>query len=247
MPSSVNNSLFVELRWARLNASTGKPIRPVVCVRGLIMTIYAWLSFILITMVQAGSPGPSTVFLVNNSIKYGPLKAIGVLTGDVFAILIMGLISSLGIATFFAEHPSMFNALKLAGAAYLVYLGVGAFKKSRAIMTAASPDTPVVRAPALTRQWAQSFLIGISNPKALVYFTALLPQFEKSGTPDLQFFAFLVIISALIKFSILSCYAVVATRIASKLTSPSASRIGSKVVAVFFVFFGAALGFSTIH
>ncbi|MFL1504257.1 LysE family translocator [Pseudomonas sp. O64] len=211
------------------------------------MTVYAWLSFILITMVQAGSPGPSTVFLVNNSIKYGPLKAIGVLTGDVFAILIMGLISSFGIATFFANHPAMFNGLKFAGAAYLIYLGVGAFKKSRSAAPAASTDVPTAKLPSLTRQWVQSFLIGISNPKALVYFTALLPQFEKSGAPDLQFFAFLVVLSALIKFSILSCYAVVAIRIASKLTSPSASRIGSKVVAVFFVFFGAALGLSIIH
>ncbi|PIB45966.1 hypothetical protein AOA59_05340 [Pseudomonas sp. 2822-15] len=211
------------------------------------MTMYAWLSFILITMVQAGSPGPSTVFLVNNSIKYGPLKAIGVLSGDVFAILIMGLISSFGIATFFANHPAMFNGLKFAGAAYLIYLGVVAFKKSRAVIPAASIAVSEARLPSLTRQWVQSFLIGISNPKALVYFTALLPQFEKSGAPDLQFFALLVVLSALIKFSILSCYAVVATRIAAKLTSPSASKVGSKVVAVFFVFFGAALGLSIIH
>ncbi|MCP1444339.1 threonine/homoserine/homoserine lactone efflux protein [Pseudomonas sp. GGS8] len=211
------------------------------------MTTYAWLSFILITMVQAGSPGPSTVFLVNNSIKYGPLKAIGVLSGDVLAILIMGLISSLGIATFFENHPTMFNTLKLAGAVYLIYLGVGAFKKSMTTTGTVRSCESNPKTPSLWRQWSQSFFIGISNPKALVYFAALLPQFEKSGTPDLHFFAFLVMLSALIKFSVLSCYAVIAIRIASKITSPSASRIGSKIVAVFFVFFGAALGLSTIH
>ncbi|WP_409523891.1 LysE family translocator [Nitrincola sp. MINF-07-Sa-05] len=211
------------------------------------MTTYAWLSFILITMVQAGSPGPSTVFLVNNSIKYGPLKSIGVLTGDVFAILIMGLISSLGMAAFFANQPAMFNALKLAGAAYLIYLGIVAFNKSMMTTGNVRSDKPDPKAPNLWKQWTQSFLIGISNPKALVYFAALLPQFETSGTPDLYFFAFLVILSALIKFSVLSCYAVVATKIASKITSPSAGIIGSKVVGVFFVFFGSALGLSTIH
>ncbi|WP_454834572.1 LysE family translocator [Pseudomonas lini] len=198
-------------------------------------------------MVQAGSPGPSTVFLVNNSINYGPFKAIGVLTGDVFAILIMGLIASLGVATFFANHPAMFNALKLAGATYLIYLGVGAFKKSRVAAEALKPGKLDPKTPLLRRQWSKSFLVGISNPKALLYFSALLPQFETSGAPDLYFFAFLVMLSALIKFSVLSCYAIVATKIASKITSPSASMTGSRLVAVFFVLFGVALGFSAIH
>ncbi|NWC92552.1 MULTISPECIES: LysE family translocator [unclassified Pseudomonas] len=211
------------------------------------MTLYAWLTFILITMVQTGSPGPSTVFLINNAIRFGPLKAIGVLTGDVFAILLMGLISSLGIATFFAHHPALFNALKLAGAAYLIYLGVAAFNKSRRAAQVAGPVVAQAGAPSVGRQWSQSFLVGISNPKAFVYFAALLPQFEKSGTPDLQFFALLVVISALIKFCLLSGYALLATRIASRLTSPSAGKTGSRIVAVFFVFFGAALGLSTLH
>jgi threonine/homoserine/homoserine lactone efflux protein len=198
-------------------------------------------------VVQAGSPGPSTVFLVNNSIQYGPFKAIGVLTGDVLAILIMGIIASLGVATFFTNHPAMFNALKLAGATYFIYLGVGAFKKSRGGAEALGSEKSDPKTPILRRQWFKSFFVGISNPKALIYFTALLPQFEISGAPDLYFFAFLVMLTALIKFSVLCCYAIAATKIASKITLPSASRTGSRLVATFFILFGVALGFSTIH
>lgn len=206
------------------------------------MAINTWLVFICLTAIQAGSPGPSTVNLVNNSIKYGKLKSIFILTGDVFAICIMGLISSTGIDIFFSKHPSLFSALKILGAIYLIYLGAKSFNKNASTLRNESSNVE----ENFWKLWRQSFLIGISNPKSLVYYAALLPQFEQTGTPDMKLFVTLVLASVFIKFIMLSFYAIVADYLSSRITSPSAARTGNKLVGIFFMFFGTMLGMSAI-
>ncbi|MDR6680226.1 LysE family translocator [Pseudomonas oryzihabitans] len=210
------------------------------------MSLYAWITFIAITAVQAGSPGPSTLNLIRNSIRYGSLRSIIILTGDVFAILLMGFISSLGIATFFANNPKTFMALKLAGAVYLIYLGIAAYIKS-CKPTALNQAASTTGGTNLASEWLRSFFIGMSNPKSMIYFAALLPQFQKGGEPDFAFFSILVLCSGLIKLTILSTYALLAKWMVGKVSSPSAGKLGSRLVAAFFVLFGATVAFTAFR
>ncbi|MBJ7556236.1 LysE family translocator [Marinomonas spartinae] len=206
------------------------------------MTISVWLVFICLTTIQTGSPGPSTVNLINNVIRYGKFQAIFVLTGDVLAICIMGLISSAGIDIFFSQHPTLFSGLKILGAIYLIYLGFKSFTKKSVKLG----DEANMRKEGFWKLWRQSFFIGISNPKAIIYFSALLPQFESHGTPNLQLFIILVLSSVLIKFATLSIYAFVAEYLSSRIKSPKAANTGNKLVGIFFMLFGSLLAVSGI-
>ncbi|CAG9296894.1 LysE family translocator [Celerinatantimonas diazotrophica] len=206
------------------------------------MAISAWLVFICLATIQTGSPGPSTVNLINNAIRYGKFQAIFSLTGDVLAVFMMGVISSAGIDVFFSQHPALFCGLKILGAIYLIYLGFKSFSKKSVKLGNEINTFP----KGCWKLWRQSFFIGISNPKAIIYFSALLPQFESRGTPNLHLFIMLVFSSVLIKFTTLSIYAFVAEYLSSKIKSSKATNTGNKLVGIFFMLFGSLLAASGI-
>ncbi|MZI94988.1 LysE family translocator [Vibrio sp. CAIM 722] len=207
------------------------------------MTASSWLIFLVITSLQVGSPGPSTVYLIGNSLKYGKSRAIFILTGDIFAILILGLISSLGIVAFFSENPTMFKMLKIAGATYLVYLGAKSLIKCFSQKNVSNKSNGKnIHCDKTSKLWWQSFFVGLSNPKALIYFSSLLPQFEAEGNGDIYLYISLVVLTAVMKLIILSGYAVMASRLSNKTSSSRVQKITSGLIGVFFIIFGVMLG-----
>ena len=87
------------------------------------MSLTDYLLFVLIAVVQVGSPGPSTIFLINNALVYGPGRAVWILTGDLVAIAVLATCSLLGIDALLMDNPRVFTFVKFAGAVYLLWLG----------------------------------------------------------------------------------------------------------------------------
>jgi threonine/homoserine/homoserine lactone efflux protein len=208
------------------------------------MSLLQYLVFCGIAVLQVGSPGPSTVFVVNNAVALGWSRAVGILTGDLLAIAVLALLSLLGVDALLLANPRLFAALKLAGALYLVGIGVSQWLAARG--RAPAPTRAVVREP-LRVLWLKSFLIGISNPKAILFFSSLLPQFIDPTASSPARLLLLVALFVAIKLAVLGSYAILADRVLGLLRQGGGARWGKRLSGAVLVGFGGLIALSALR
>ena len=140
------------------------------------MSLSTWLLYVAAVFVLTVTHGPSVLMCVSTSVNLGARKAFVTSLGSTTAIVGLMALSALGLGTLFAASETWFTALKWAGAAYLAYLGV------RALL---APGTDIrVQEGAVAggrRLFAQGFLVGLSNPKALLFFRRAVSPVPQSG------------------------------------------------------------------
>jgi len=145
------------------------------------------LAFGLAAFILIVIPGPSVVFVIGRALAYGQGVALASVVGNSLGLfVVMGLVA-FGLGAVVAESIVVFTVLKLAGAAYLVWLGVQALRHRRGLHV----EDGQVRLPVSSaRAMRQGFVVGVSNPKGFMIFAALLPQFvERSqGAVPMQMF-----------------------------------------------------------
>jgi threonine/homoserine/homoserine lactone efflux protein len=143
---------------------------------------YALASFILIVI-----PGPNVLFIVGRALAHGRRAALATVAGNAIGSFVVAACVTAGIGALVARSAPAFLALKLAGAGYLIWLGIQAFRRHGSLTEAVGPaeDAGSVRSGRAVRQ---GFLVGATNPKALILFGAVLPQFANraSGALPLQ-------------------------------------------------------------
>jgi threonine/homoserine/homoserine lactone efflux protein len=132
------------------------------------------LTFVLLAVVLILVPGPSVLFVVTRSLTLGARAGLATVVGNATGAYTQVVAVALGIGALVQESIHVFTAIKLAGAAYLVYLGAQTFCHRRSLVAAL--DTPVERKRA-RRIFADAYLVGVLNPKVVVFFMAILPQF----------------------------------------------------------------------
>ncbi|MDZ4367867.1 MAG: LysE family translocator [Afipia sp.] len=202
------------------------------------MSLTTVVTFVLISAAQVATPGPSTIFLVNNAITYGPRRAILALSGDLAAIIILASLSAFGIGALLAANTVLFTVLRFAGALYLMWLGVHYL---RLFDTSAGGDShEVAMTDAGLRLWLQSFWIGISNPKAVLFFAALFPQFIPAGGGH-GLLAVLVIAFLLTKLFVIGGYALAARQFRRVFESKGNVTFGRRLTGALFILFGCAM------
>ena len=142
------------------------------------------LAFGVTAFVLIVIPGPSVVFVVGRALAYGRGIALASVLGNSIGFLVILGLVAVGLGVVVQESVVVYTAVKLAGAAYLVYLGVQAVRHRRGfVMTdVATPAAPMRRARALR----QGFVVGVSNPKAVMIFAAVMPQFVDRGAGHVQ-------------------------------------------------------------
>jgi threonine/homoserine/homoserine lactone efflux protein len=133
------------------------------------------LAFLGVAVVVIVTPGQDTALTVRNTLAGGRRAGVRTATGVVCGQAVWALAASAGVAALIVASEPAFVALKLAGAAYLAYLGVSA------LLAAARPrkTVEIARAPG-GRELRQGLLSNLGNPKMAVFFTSLLPQFGDS-------------------------------------------------------------------
>lgn len=138
-------------------------------------------AFSALALVIIVIPGPSVLFIVGRALQHGRRDALLSVVGNTGGALVFATLVAAGIGTVIAASAVAFIVLKVVGGAYLVYLGVQAVRHRRdgldiADMGAADAGAAVASRPA-RRVLAESFTVGASNPKTLVFMAAVLPQF----------------------------------------------------------------------
>jgi threonine/homoserine/homoserine lactone efflux protein len=132
------------------------------------------LAFALLAFVLILVPGPSVLFVVTRSLTLGRAAGVATVVGNATGAYVQVIAVALGLGTLVQESIAVFTVIKLCGAAYLVYLGVQACRHRRALAEALDA---VVEPKVLRRILADGFLVGVLNPKVIVFFMAVLPQF----------------------------------------------------------------------
>jgi threonine/homoserine/homoserine lactone efflux protein len=136
------------------------------------------LAFVFLAFVLIVVPGPSVLFVVTRSLTLGRGAGVATVVGNAAGAYTQVIAVAFGLGALVQESIAVFTAIKLAGAAYLVYLGVQSFRHRRALAAALyAPVEPKV----LRRILADGFLVGVFNPKVIVFFMAVLPQFVDPG------------------------------------------------------------------
>jgi len=134
------------------------------------------LTFGLAAFIIIVIPGPSVVFVVGRPLSYGRRVALASVVGNTLGLVTIVVLVAAGLGVVVQESIVVFTVLKVAGAAYLVWLGVEAIRRRREFLRPDGVDGmegPMASARALR----QGYLVGVTNPKSYLMFAAVLPQF----------------------------------------------------------------------
>jgi threonine/homoserine/homoserine lactone efflux protein len=206
------------------------------------MSLHTWWLFVATVFVVSAIPGPNMLLVMTHGAQHGLHRASATMAGCLSALVLMLAVSAAGLGVFLEAWPAMFNALRMIGAAYLVYLGVKAWRAPADEAAAGTADELAAK-PARSRfaLFRNGFLVAGSNPKAILFAAALLPQFIDAAQPKLPQFGVLVATFAVIEVSWYLVYAGFGTHIGAKLKSRSVARMFNRLTGGVFVGFGAMM------
>jgi threonine/homoserine/homoserine lactone efflux protein len=203
------------------------------------MTLQTWWLFLGAVFVLSGTPGPNMLHILTRSLRVGLRRSLAAMAGCLTAVVLVLLASAAGLSAVLMASPVLFDILRYAGVAYLVVLGVRAWRGDDAPVTASGGAGPAPFSSA--RLYRDGLLIGLSDPKLLVFASAFLPQFVDPARPQGPQFAVLVVTFAGAELFWYGVYALGGRRLASALTRPALKRAFDRITGAVFAGFGAML------
>jgi threonine/homoserine/homoserine lactone efflux protein len=131
--------------------------------------------FLLTVYVLILIPGPSVLFVVSRGVALGRRAALATVLGNTSGLLLQLILVVIGLGSILASSDTVYTVLKVIGGAYLVILGVRSIRDRKKLAVALAPTTVASRR--LGTIVREGFLVGATNPKGLIIFTAVLPDF----------------------------------------------------------------------
>ncbi len=205
------------------------------------MSFDTWLLYVAAVFVLTVTPGPSVLMCVTNSVNYGARKTSFSALGSVLAVLGIIASSALGLGVVLQTSELAFSTIKWLGVAYLLYIGVTTILSKQADFQLTTQAEERVSAG---RLFVRGFLVGASNPKALLFFTAFLPQFIDAQAAMLPQLVVLCLTFAAFELFWLMFYAIFAARLAPWLKVRGRAVVFNRVSGAIFVV--AALALATV-
>jgi threonine/homoserine/homoserine lactone efflux protein len=197
-----------------------------------------WYFFVVTETALCFVPGPAVLLVLSQGLRHGTRKAVFSIFGIVAANTVYFALSATGIGAVLMTSYDVFFAIKWIGAAYLVWLGLSAFF-GRSKLLSVTPDKDSRSNSG--RLFANGFILQMSNPKALVFFSALLPQFIDPHATLWTQVVILAATSVVIEFVVQLFYATIAGRAASFVAEPRFAKITDRVAGSFLIAAGAGL------
>jgi threonine/homoserine/homoserine lactone efflux protein len=196
-----------------------------------------WLLFVITEGVLSVTPGPAVLFVLSQGIRRGAGKSVWGSLGILSANAMYFALSATSVGALIAASYNLFSIVKWVGAAYLIYLGVQCFLSKSSILKL--PDEQS-RTHSNLRIWRDGFVLQGANPKALLFFTAILPQFIDPNYSIVTQVIVLGTSSIVLEFFILLAYGELAVRTLSMLNNPQFETISNRIAGVLLI--GAGLG-----
>ena len=203
------------------------------------MNLHTWWLFVAMAFVVSATPGPNMLLVMSHSARFGWRAAVATMCGCMTSLLAMMCISAAGMGALLHAFPTVFDALRLVGAAYLAYLGLMAWRSP--VADAAEPTGGVARETAVPRHlYRQGMLVAASNPKAILFAAAFFPQFLDPNSAKLPQFSILLATFAVIEVSWYLVYALSGHKLSRYLRQARVMRVFNRVTG------GAFMGFAAL-
>lgn len=205
------------------------------------MSLHLWFGFLAATLVVALSPGPGAVLSMSVGMRHGYRHALAAILGLQTALLLQLALVAIGLGALLAASESAFLAVKLAGAAYLVWLGIQKWREP------VGKSGESAEGELKSGFYRQGILVNLGNPKAIVFIAALVPQFIDPAAP--RALQFLVIAATMfsIDVAVMSGYALLASRFRGAVRSHRAVLLQNRVFGGIFISAGCILAGASRH
>ena len=189
-------------------------------------------------------PGPSMLLALTHGMNHGAKRTVISAMGNVSVTLIQASISMAGLGTILLASETLFQLIKWTGVLYLIYMGIKILLSKGNLI---SPEKQVFSKESvpLKKMYLQAALVTAGNPKAILFFTAVFPQFlipEKAG---LSQYALYITTCALIAFSCFMIYAVSGEKIVSFFSGAKAGKYIKRIIGGSFI--SAGIGLAVSH
>jgi len=152
------------------------------------------LAFAGVVAVLIAVPGPSVLFTISRALTVGRRSALLTVVGNEIGLCVQVVAVAFGVGAVVERSAEVLTAVKLAGAAYLVYLGAQAIRHRRSMAEALAAQVRPVRP---LRAIRDGFVVGAANPKTIVFFVVALPEFTSKAPGHLPVQAQMLILGAL--------------------------------------------------
>ncbi|KXU85064.1 lysine transporter LysE [Paraburkholderia monticola] len=154
------------------------------------MSFHTWLLFAAAYLLTTISPGPNVLLVIRNSVRYGSRGAAASVAGNLLAQGIVVALVALGVGAVLVALPPLFVAMKVLGAAYLMYLGIRQLRSARKTQASQTAQPASAASPAYAfdrrKVFREALLVSGSNPKTMIFLSAFMPQFidHERGLPE---------------------------------------------------------------
>jgi len=202
------------------------------------MLMKTWWLYVMAVFFVSATPGPNMLHVMTRSIQVGHRRALFTMAGCMSAILLCLIASAAGLGALLKTEPRLFDVLRYAGVAYLIWLGIKAWRSP-----VATPDVDATARPGLSGAalYRSGLLTGLSNPKLIVFAGALFPQFISADMPFAPQLSILVVTFVVIESFWYAVYAQGGRRLANWLKPENRQRMFNRVTGVLFIGFGGML------
>ena len=136
------------------------------------------LAFTLTAFLLIAVPGPSVLFTVSRALALGRVAGVATVAGNTAGVCVQVMAVAFGIGALAERSVLVFNLIKLGGAGYLIFLGIQAIRHRRRLAEALGTR---LENKSIARIVTDGFVVGLGNPKVIVFFAAVLPQFVGPG------------------------------------------------------------------
>lgn len=205
------------------------------------MELHTWLLYVTVAFIAIVSPGPAVLLAINNSLIYD-LKATALSSfANILGLFILSSAAMLGLGVVLKTSVVLFSIFKIVGALYLMYIGFKQFLNLNTVFEQVHLTHTKSRAHYFMI-FRRAFLICVTNPKPIIFFTALFPHFLEPTSPIVPQFFILTLTFMVLSFSTLMGYAFFARKLKGWFSVKNRARWFNRVSGAIFI----ALGFGLL-
>ncbi|GAB4351913.1 MAG: homoserine/homoserine lactone efflux protein [Gammaproteobacteria bacterium] len=206
------------------------------------MAVETWLTLLVAAMVISLSPGAGAVTSMSYGLTHGVRNAFSAIAGLQLGLLAQTVVVGVGLGSLIAASVTLFALVKWIGVAYLIYLGIQKWRDGGRLDPGQVPIAFSHR-----RAFVESMLVNLTNPKALVFLVALMPQFIDPGRPQQPQIAIIAATLVAVDIVVMVGYSALAARLRPLLKSERAIRLQNRLTGTVLIGAGVLLSNAEGH
>jgi len=201
------------------------------------MDLSVWITYFIATIILSVTPGPGVFSSISSGLHHGFQLGMWNGIGMQLSSLIWVAVVALGLGAILIASETMFNVVKWIGVAYLIYLGIVTWRSRPRTFVEETDDN----AHTAREVFMRGFLVNMTNPKGIIFFAAILPQFIDVARPQLAQYAILTATTFAVDCVVMAAYTAAAARAVRVMRDPAGLRWINRGLGGLFVAAGVAL------